>query len=43
VLLQYLRDRRRQRRLPVIHVPYCPDVHVRLASIEFFLTHLFIL
>src|SRR5688572_12706732 len=30
LLPQYLRDRRRQRRLPVIHVPDGPDVHVRL-------------
>ncbi len=39
VLLQYLRDRCRQRRLAVIHVPNRPDVHVRLASVKFFLRH----
>jgi hypothetical protein len=40
VLLQNLRDRRRQRRLAVIHVTNGPDIHVRLAAIEFFFAHL---
>ena len=41
VLRHHLRDRRRQRRLPVIHVPDRPDVHVRLGTVKFFLRHLF--
>src|SRR6266404_5597140 len=40
-LRQHLRDRRRQRRLAVIHVPDCPNVHVRLTSIKFLFAHLF--
>ena len=39
VLLQYLGDRRRQRRLAVIDVPDRPHVHVRLRTIKFFLRH----
>jgi hypothetical protein len=34
-----LRDRRRQRRLPVIDVPDRTDVHVRLRPLEFGLRH----
>src|SRR5688572_1665172 len=41
VLRQHLRDRRRQRRLPVVHVPNRPDVHVRLGTVKFFLRHVF--
>ena len=37
---QDLRDRRRQRRLPVVHVPDRPDVHVRLRPVELLLRHL---
>src|SRR5207245_2641222 len=37
---QNLRDRRRQRRLPVVHVPDRPDVHVRLVPVELLLGHL---
>src|SRR6185503_17552251 len=40
VLRQHFRDRCRQRRLAVIHVPDRPDVHVRLGSVKFFLRHL---
>src|SRR4029078_3040072 len=36
---RHLRQRRRQRRLPVVHVPDRPDVHVRLRSLEFGLRH----
>ena len=36
---QHLRDRRRQRRLPVIHVTDRADVHVRLRTLEFLLGH----
>ena len=39
VLLQHLRDRRRQRRLAVIDVPDRPHVHMRLRTIKFFLRH----
>ena len=39
VLLQYLRDRRRQRRLAVIDVPNRSHVHVRLRTIKLFLRH----
>jgi hypothetical protein len=39
VLLQYLRDRRRQRRLAVIDVTNRPNVAVRLIAIKFFLCH----
>src|ERR1700741_1196755 len=42
ILRQHLRDRCRQRRLPVIHVPNRSDVHVRLGTVKFFLRHLFI-
>jgi hypothetical protein len=37
VLPQHPRDRCRQGRLPMIHVPDRPDVHVRLRTVEFFL------
>src|SRR6266571_4456816 len=40
LLVQRHRDRRRQRRLPVIHVPDRPHVHVRLRPLEFLLGHL---
>ena len=40
---QNLRDRRRQRRLPVIHVPDRPDVHMRLRPLKFRLRHDFVL
>src|SRR6266545_4848611 len=36
---QHLRDRRRQRRLPVVHVPDRPDVHVGLRPVELLLGH----
>ncbi len=36
---QRLRDRRRQRRLPVVHVTNRPHVHVRLVSYELLLGH----
>jgi hypothetical protein len=39
VLLQYLRDRRRQRRLAVIDVPDRSHVHVRLRTVKLFLRH----
>ena len=39
VLLQYLGDRRRQRRLAVIDVPDRAHVHVRLRTIKLFLRH----
>ena len=39
VLRQHLGNRRRQRRLAVIDVPDRPDIHVRLAALEFFLRH----
>src|SRR5207249_3101440 len=38
-LAQNLCDGRRQRRLPVIHVPNRPDVYVRLTPIEFLFAH----
>src|SRR3989441_6241566 len=38
-LRQHLRDRRRQRRLPVVDVPNRPYVHVRLRPIKLFLRH----
>ena len=38
-LRQYLRDRCRQRRLPVVHVTNRPHVQVGLASIEFLFRH----
>ena len=37
--VQHLRDRRRQRRLPVIDVPNRPHVHVRLRPIKLLLGH----
>src|SRR5262245_23262437 len=37
--VQHLRDRRRQRRLPVVDVPDRPDVHVRLRPVELCLAH----
>ena len=40
VLRQYLRDRRRQRRLAVINVPNRPHVHVRLGPVKLLLRHL---
>ena len=39
VLGQHLGDRRRQGGLAVIDVPDRPDVHVRLAALEFLLGH----
>src|SRR5205814_1728150 len=39
-LRQHFRDGRRQGRLAVVHVPYRPDVHVRLAAIKFLFAHL---
>jgi hypothetical protein len=39
VLLQNLRDRRRQRRLAVIDVTNRPYVAVRLIAIKFFFRH----
>ncbi len=39
VLREHLGDRRRQRRLAMIDVPDRPDVHVRLAALEFLLRH----
>src|SRR5207302_9217775 len=38
-LRQNLRNRRRQSRLPMIHVSYRPYVHVRLAPIKFLFAH----
>ena len=38
-LRQRLRDRRRQRRLAMVHVPDRPYVQVRLVSYEFFFGH----
>ena len=40
LLRQNQRNRRRQRRLPVIHVPNRPNVHVRLAAIKLLFAHL---
>ncbi len=37
--LRHFRDRRRQRRLPVVDVPHRPHVQMRLASIIFCLRH----
>src|SRR5262249_10383338 len=39
VLAQHLGDRRRQRGLPMIDVPDRPNIHVRLAALEFLLRH----
>jgi hypothetical protein len=39
MLRQYLRDRRRQRRLAMIDMPDRPNVYVRLAAVEFFFSH----
>src|SRR4029079_10462233 len=39
LLRKHLRDRRRQRRLPVVDVPDRPDVQVRLVPYEFFFGH----
>src|SRR5580693_9516929 len=39
VLLQHLRNRRRQGRLAVINMTNRSHVHVRLAAIKFFLRH----
>src|SRR5262249_43818865 len=36
---RYLRQRRRQRRLPVVHVPDRPHVHMRLGALELRLGH----
>src|SRR3989454_356552 len=36
---RHLRQRRRQRRLPVVHVPNGPDVHVRLRPLKLCLGH----
>src|SRR6185312_65039 len=40
VLRQYLRDRRRQRRLAVVNVPNRPHVHVRLRPVKLLLRHI---
>src|SRR6185295_18242054 len=40
VLRQHHRDRRRQRRLPVVHVPDRSHVHVRLRTLELRFGHL---
>ena len=40
VLRQHLRDRRRQRRLAVVYVPYRAHVHMRLRSIKLLFRHL---
>jgi hypothetical protein len=42
MLGQDLSNRGRQGRLPMIDVSNRPNVHVRLASIKLFLTHLFV-
>ena len=42
-LVQHLRDRRCQRRLPMVYVPDRPDVHVRLATVKFLLRHMVLL
>ena len=39
LLRHHLRQRRRQRRLAVIHVPNRPHVHVRLRTLELFFSH----
>src|SRR2546422_4801479 len=39
LLLGHLRHRRRQRRLPVVHVPNRAHVHVRLGALEFRFGH----
>src|SRR6266699_3528668 len=39
LLRRHLRQRRRQRRLPVVHVPDRPHVHVRLRPLEFRFRH----
>jgi hypothetical protein len=39
VLLQNLRDRRRQRRLAMINVSNRPNIHVRLAAVKFLFRH----
>src|SRR6185436_11854021 len=39
LLRHHLGQRRRQRRLPVIHMPNRPHVHVRLGANEFFFGH----
>jgi len=43
VLRQHLRDRRRQRRLPVIDMPDRPHIHVRLRPVKFLLRHVLFL
>jgi hypothetical protein len=40
MLLQYLRDRRRQRGLAVINVTNRPHIAVRLVSIKFLFRHI---
>jgi hypothetical protein len=40
MLAHHFRYRRRQGRLPVIDVPDCPDIHVRLASVKLLFAHL---
>ena len=35
----YFRDRRRQRRLPMVDVPHRPHVHVRLRPLKLLLRH----
>jgi hypothetical protein len=37
--MENLRDRRRQRRLPMIHMPHRPDVQMRLVPLKLFLGH----
>jgi hypothetical protein len=39
VLLQHLRDRRRQRRLAMVNVTNRPNIHVRLAAVKFLFRH----
>jgi small GTP-binding protein len=39
-LRQHRRDRRRQRRLPMVDMPNRPDIYVRFRSIKFFLRHM---
>src|SRR6185312_15844031 len=43
MLGQHLRDRRRQRRLAVINMPYRPHIHVRLRPVKLLLRHLLLL
>ena len=43
LLRQYLRDRCRQCRLPVVHMPDRSDVYMRFRPLEFLLRHRFFL